>query len=84
MNWHRVQQIEHHTLSKCRIIHFLTVSVSDSVVIDLSHMFDDSESTCVSTTSLVQSLNRYFARLNISKVSGVNGEKCWNQSAVQY
>ena len=41
--------------------------MSDSVASDLSHMFDDNESTCVSTTSLVQSRNRYFAQLNISK-----------------
>ena len=41
--------------------------MSDSVAVDLCHMLDDGELTCVSTTSLVQSQNRYFAQFNISK-----------------
>ena len=37
------------------------------MAVDLSHMFDDSESTCVLTASLIQSRNQYFAQLNIYK-----------------
>ena len=47
--------------------------MAESVVVDLSDMFDNSESTCVSTTSLIQSLNRYFAQLNISKYQATMG-----------